>query len=312
MEFNSIGVAITDKCNAACSMCCSSCESELRELQRTMTDSDISLILSQIKKCTSISRIGITGGEPMLFPELVQGMIDFDFERPVSFSIKTNGFWGSQRKRARAFIEKNKDKIECLSFSYDEFHKEHISLDSIKSLLDLAWEYRIPTEVVGCFKKDSYSPGNALDDLGEFAYKTTFKYQPVFKTGRANDLPESSFFDLYDSSFDDLPCLALRNNSPLITAELDLYPCCSQVIQNTILKVGNLRERTLERCLEDMVHNKLLVELFTKGLSPFLKEASREYEVPRYISCPCEACEFLFSTAERLRRVSHALSSGNR
>lgn len=305
MVFESVGIVLTDKCNAHCRMCCSGLK-ELEGSMKTIPQDDVDLILRQIRDCPQIKQVGATGGEPMLFPSVVERILDYDFGREVKIGLKTNGFWGCDPEKARMFLSKYRDRLSNVSFSYDEFHREYVSLDAIKEIIDIAIELNIPTEVVGCFFRNSVTPGEILDELGEYAYKTEFKYQPVFKTGLASSFDPDWFIPVYDSSDDFLPCTALRQGSPLITTDLDLYPCCSQVVQNTILKVGNLKEKPLSVLLDDLAHNRLLVKLFSDGLSPFLELAKGEGGCPEKMSCTCEACEFLFRDGRYMERIAHA------
>ena len=69
MEFKGCGILLTENCNARCKMCCDS-----RGLVRgkTLTIEELDLILKNIKECPSIDLIGVTGGEPMLYPDLVE------------------------------------------------------------------------------------------------------------------------------------------------------------------------------------------------------------------------------------------------
>lgn len=308
MEFEKIGIALTDKCNAHCEMCCSgmkSCQGSLK----TISEDELDLILSQIRDCPSITQVGITGGEPMLYPYLVEKIFQYDFGREVKFGLKTNGFWGRNPDQACEFIARNHQLLANLSFSYDEFHCRYISLDSIKAIIDIAADFKIPTEIVGCFLRGGATPGEILDELGEYAYKTEFKYQPVIRTGLAEGLEKESFIPLYRSNDEELPCTALRQGSPLITTSLDLYPCCSQVVQNTILRVGNLAEKPLSELLGSISCNRLFVKMFTEGLVPLLRLAGASQACPETMSAPCEACGFLFSDSRYLGTLRNALAN---
>ena len=57
-----------------------------------MSENELLLTLENIKSVDSIKRIGITGGEPMLYPKLVDIILEFDYGRDIDFSIKSNGF----------------------------------------------------------------------------------------------------------------------------------------------------------------------------------------------------------------------------
>lgn len=306
MEFDSIGLVLTDDCNARCEMCCAG-RPELQANQHTLTPEELDLVLRQIRDRNAITYIGLTGGEPMIHPALVQQVCDFDFGRPMKVSIKTNGFWGRNPKKADEFLSRNKGRIKYISFSYDEFHCKYINLDSIKTLIDIAWDHGIPTDIVGCFLKNSMTAGEVLDMLGEHAYKCNFVYQPVMRTGLATNISEERFIRPYRRGKEGLPCSVPLKHTILVNTALDVYPCCSQVVEGTILKLGNLKERPLGEIIDGATHNRLLVALFTKGLDPFLKTAESIENCPTEFSTPCEACEYLFRDTHLLERINDAL-----
>lgn len=308
MEFDNIGIVLTDDCNARCEMCCAG-RPELQANQHTLTPDELDLILGRIREQESITYVGLTGGEPMIHQDLVQQVCDYDFGRPISISIKTNGSWGRNPQKAEDFLTRNKDTIKYLSFSYDEFHCRYISLDAIKNVIDIAWDLRIPTDIIGCFLKNSMTPGEILDMLGEHAYKCRFGYQPVMRTGLAANIPEEKFIRPYRADKNPLPCSALSKHTLLVNTHLDVYPCCSQIVEGTILKVGNLAESSLSDIIEHMGHNRLLVALFHDGLSSLLSVAREEEDCPTEFSTPCEACEYLFRDARFLERINDALVS---
>ena len=185
----------------------------------------------------NISHIGLTGGEPLLYPELLDYIFDYKFDRKITISIKTNGFWGKDIEKAEKVISKYKQKLSYISLSYDEFHKEFINVQSLKNIIITAKNYNIPTDVVACCLKSTMSPGDILNELGESAYLTKFCYQPVISTGSWNLFSEEEYIKLLDVNKDVLRCTATVEPDILINPKLEVYPCCSQVIENTILEV---------------------------------------------------------------------------
>ena len=113
MEYNSCGILLTENCNAKCKMCC---DSRGRVIGKTLSKEELKLILDNIKECETIDVVGITGGEPMLYPELIEYIFNYDYGRNVGFTIKTNGFWGSDKDKAKKFISRYKTKLKNLSF----------------------------------------------------------------------------------------------------------------------------------------------------------------------------------------------------
>lgn len=292
MEFNHLAILLTENCNARCKMCC---DSRGVVKGKTLSQSELEKILHNIKECENIMNVGITGGEPMLYPDLIDQIMQFDFGRDVKISIKTNGFWGKDILKAEKFIETYKDKISYISLSYDEFHMPFIDIQYLKNVIMVAKSHNIPTDVVGCFLKNSLTPGDILNQLGESAYYTKFCYQPVIATGSGKLFPESSYIKLLNADKDILKCISCIEPDILINPKLEVYPCCSQVIENTILQIGNLNESSLKEIILDIKHNYIFNTIFTKGFTPFIELLKNKgIEYPHELASPCEFCEFLF------------------
>ena len=103
MEFRSIAILITENCNAKCKMCC---DSRGLVCGKTLSETELLHILKNIKECTYVNHIGITGGEPLLYEKLLDIIFNFDFEREISISIKSNGFWGISIDKTEEIIKK--------------------------------------------------------------------------------------------------------------------------------------------------------------------------------------------------------------
>lgn len=292
MEFSHLAILLTENCNAHCKMCCDS-----RGIVRgkTLTERELDKILNDVKECKQITDIGITGGEPMLYPALIDRIMEFPFDRNVKISIKTNGFWGKNIEDVEKFIEKYKTKLSYISLSYEEFHMPFIDIQCLKNIIMVAKSYNISTDVVGCFLKDSMTPGDILNQLGESAYYTKFCYQPVIATGSGKLFEENSYIKLLDSDNDVLRCVGCIEPNILINPRLEVYPCCSQVIENTILQMGNLNENSLKEIITDIKSNYVLNTVFTEGFTPFIKLLEdNKIDYPHKLASPCEFCEFLF------------------
>lgn len=108
MEFKNIALLITENCNARCKMCC---DSRGVVCGKTLSVDEIDYILNNIKDVHEIESVGITGGEPMLYPELVKKILNYDYGRSMSVTLKTNGFLGKNKHKAEEFIRENKNKL---------------------------------------------------------------------------------------------------------------------------------------------------------------------------------------------------------
>lgn len=69
MEFDSCGILLTENCNAKCKMCC---DSRGMVRGKTLSMEELEQILFNIKECEYMTTVGVTGGEPMLYPDLIE------------------------------------------------------------------------------------------------------------------------------------------------------------------------------------------------------------------------------------------------
>ena len=271
------------------------CDSRGLVQGKTLSEEELNEILNDINKCSLIKTIGITGGEPMLYPELIEQIMQFKFNREIKIGLKTNGFWGKNKNYANEIIKKYSQKISYISLSYDEFHMPFIDVECLKNIILTAKDYNISSDVVGCFLKNRKSPGDILNLLGESAYYTKFCYQPVIETGSGKTFARDSYIKLLDTNKNDIYCISTIETDLLINPNLDVYPCCSQVIENTILKAGNLKENNLNDIISSIKHNYIFNTIFTQGFTPFIQFLSKNgIDYPLNIASPCELCEFLF------------------
>lgn len=292
MEFKNVAILLTEDCNAKCKMCCDS-----RGLVRgkTLSNEELDRVLFNIREYELADCIGITGGEPLLYRNLIDQIMNYDFGREVRITLKTNGFWGRDINTAKKIISQYAHRLTYISLSYDEFHLPFISIDCIKNVILAAKENNIATDVVGCFLKDSKTPGEILDMLGDTAYYTKFCYQPVIATGSGALFPQESYIKILNVEKDTIRCIAGQNPDILINPRLEVFPCCSQTIENTILKVGSLMENSLHEVIADIKHNYIINTILTEGFTPFIQLLNNnDMSYPRDLSSPCEFCEFLF------------------
>ena len=245
--------------------------------------------MEQLKQMETDGQVSLRGlrKDATLFDEIVIDVNTMYFER--------NGFWGKDINKARNFIERNKSKIKMISFSYDQFHKEFIDLQNILNIVDIANDLEVSTEIVGCFLKDGIQPGDIINEMGEHAFKTNYAYQPVINTGSAEIFSDSQFIKVIDLKKHEARCIGLLDRTLLINAKLEVYPCCSQVVENTLLLMGNLHEESLSAIIQSIDYNKVLHKIYTEGFTPFLELLKKKnIEYPQSLTSPCELCGFLF------------------
>lgn len=137
--------------------------------------------------------------------------------------------------------------------------------------------------------------GRYIKSIGRKCILYKVLLSAVIATGSGKLFEENSYIKLLDSDNDVLRCVGCIEPNILINPRLEVYPCCSQVIENTILQMGNLNENSLKEIITDIKSNYVLNTVFTEGFTPFIKLLEdNKIDYPHKLASPCEFCEFLF------------------
>src|SRR5690348_622726 len=97
-----LGVLLTSKCNFTCRHCCN--ESAPANTH-TARFEDIARLIDESCGIPSIREVGISGGEPFLFVELLRRVVLHAAACGLQASVTTNGFWGRSRGAARLLAD---------------------------------------------------------------------------------------------------------------------------------------------------------------------------------------------------------------
>lgn len=287
MKKKSLGIMLTNRCNANCAMCGLSCSPQKNDVI------DEKLLLKAIDeaKTVNIKRIGFSGGEAFLYPELLIKGSNYAKEKGFTVTVATNGFWGLWSKEK---IDKilSKASLDDVYFSIDAFHQEYVSLEAIRGAIAACRRCSIPCSVSIGEAKGKYDAADFIRSLGDTKYYTDMHIYPFYRVGKAKSLPADVFYPLrpvpprcYDSSALGMRCDGL------------VYPCCSPAAFDTCLSFGNLKERSLSDMLKEnpcvdifiLLHDsesfqKLMDIAIQKGI---LAEADKAL-------APCVICNLMF------------------
>jgi MoaA/NifB/PqqE/SkfB family radical SAM enzyme len=138
MDIASLGLHITDLCNARCLHCAFGCGPEIegsmgfKEAKQYVADA----------KALDTEIVCITGGEPMLYPNLVKKIIS-ECSR-MSFPeiwLFTNGFWAHDTSKAREIVKKLRSLgLTKIFTSVNFFHQSYVSIESVKNAIEASLE----------------------------------------------------------------------------------------------------------------------------------------------------------------------------
>lgn len=286
-----IAVNLSSKCNAECGHCCFSCSPHRTD---KLNEDEIWRVIDYGIKSKDIKEISITGGEPFLYEELV-----FDIIKKITGNGKvatciTNGFWGTSYEVARDKLEKLCEiGLRVLTISYDEFHSQFVPIECINNILLACVQLPIKICINMTITKTRTS-NEILEKLGDNLLGipvTRFSAAPV---GEALNLDDKDLY--YKLDIDgDMRC-SEPSSGMVIHHDGYTYPCCSPLVFNSSLRLGSIREHSLEE-LDKKFHSNILLYIIKKeGLNWFVqkcKEKGYNKFRDKYISS-CQLCTDLF------------------
>jgi YydG family peptide modification radical SAM enzyme len=288
--YNKLVMIMHRKCNAKCSICCFSCTPESHEKLKLQ---EMLSYVDQAKDIDDITSVSLTGGEPFLeYRSLVQ-LIKRATENGLSVSTITNGNWATSYEKAYdRLLELKSYGLKYLNISHDKYHKEYVPTGCVKNVLDAALQLGIATTLVMVAKKED-SVGSIVNELGNGLYGTNLNVAPCLPVGAAADYSDEHFDRLLD--VEGLRCVYGKNM--VVGYEGTVFPCCSQVIYETGLGVGNYEEMTLQEAVSKLENNALLYLLRNEKMDFFIKIAREKLgiKVPDKVVNVCELCAKLFT-----------------
>lgn len=306
MNITSLGLHITDCCNAKCLHCAFGCGPEiegsmgLEEAKRYVTDA----------KALDTEIVCITGGEPMLYPDLVKKIIS-ECSR-LSFPeiwLFTNGFWAHDLSKAHAIVETLRSLgLTKMFFSIDFFHQSYVLIESVKNAIEASLESSIEVCIDARFigEPDEENEFNSatrshLEFLGNLLSKVeVIKAQPMF-VGRAVEFLAKHVKMKSLSEILNEKCPGawaggtLESPLGVDVDEFGFVTICPG------LSIGNTHEGSLKKIIEEYDYRgfAVIATLHDEGMEGLMSLASKNGFVPKeaYIN----GCHFCYETRKFLR-----------
>jgi MoaA/NifB/PqqE/SkfB family radical SAM enzyme len=279
------------KCNASCSMCCF--ESNPKSIEHL----DINRVREYIiesEKIPGITDVSFTGGEPFLEYRKLLDLCRLAKDCGKRVRTITNGYWATTYNKALSRLKELKESgVIKLTVSHDNYHKEYIKTECVNNILKACNEIGLSCEV-SLVKIRNEKVGDLIDKMAGELNNIPLNIIPCLPVGGANRVFSSDDFDRqitpektrchYGSSF-------------VISYDGGIYPCCSQVIFNTILKIGEFHDISLGAALYKLKNNSALYLLRNESMNDFslwVKE-NTDIKIPSKVVNVCELCGLLFS-----------------
>lgn len=221
MRYNTLGIHLTNACPLTCDHCITDSS------PRSRGDLSWEQIEGAVRSAASyVDGVCVTGGEPMLRPELALATIRLTHELELRSSMVTSGFWARSPKKAAAIVADLVDAgLDKLAVSFDQFHltqktARYIGASTLHRLLEAAAPTRMELVVQYC--------GAGEDAAYEIAESAAARFGARLET--AEVLPFGRGVALArrrDANVADVPagpCGVVGR--PILTPEVDFYTCC--------------------------------------------------------------------------------------
>jgi len=187
--WRSAGLMLTYKCNCACEFCYYNCSPDKGGLMPV--DTAINAWQSLKILAGDNAKIHITGGEPFLYWDHLQEILDQAQKQNLGKVdlIETNGFWATSEKIIRQRL-KRLDELGMNRFkvSTDPFHQQYVDAELVRRLSDIAVDILGPERVLVRWQKYLDNPidmKNLSPAELEQQYLNAIKDYPCRFTGRA-------------------------------------------------------------------------------------------------------------------------------
>ncbi len=270
MVYNVIGFLIADKCNFTCQHCCN----ESHPHGETMLDIDAACrCIDEASAHGGFREVGISGGEPFLFPKQLAQITRHAASRGLSFAVTSNGFWATSPAAAeRALGPLHQDGLRCLNLSISPFHLPFTTPEKWQAAAAAAVKLGMVTRV-NCVCTRTFGLDDAHQLLGADADAVEFVPMPCIPTGRAAEFVLAS--ELLLAPGIPTGSCAQHFTKLAVTADGEVFPCCSPGGFTPPLKVGDVRHDSVGEIIAGMTENPLIQILRSAGPSFFAPYITR-------------------------------------
>jgi len=297
-----VGLLLTYHCQASCAHCIIRAGPDRHE---EMNPEDVRNWIRQIASYRNhyVWVLSLTGGEPFSNLKLLREVMEFAAECEFYVSVVTNGFWATQREKAKQLLQ-GLPRICFLSISTDLYHQKYVPFERVRNAIWAIQECGIPYYVtIVTENKDGAEYQQVHNEILKLTGPENIRTGITFPVGRAAQMASQLGYKLSDAPPKEA-CQAA--SSPCIFPDGRVYGCIGPLIdlqhQHPLL-LGNLRETSLAEIFDRSETSVVLHALRLWGpnrLISMLQEAGLSDHLPtEYIEgSVCNACYGLLSNPE--------------
>lgn len=290
MHYSTIGVALTQKCTANCSVCCFECNPNRTE---AIDLEQLTAYIQSSKTVGSIDTISFTGGEAFLLYDKLIELSKLCVQAGKNTTVITNGFWANSQESAETkMLVLKQAGVGEIAVSYDEFHGEYIPVQNIVNYIKAAKKCNLPPVIQSIVQKKPNL--NWLSDIGSDLSDAIVHFIPFYSVGAA----KKTCSEMIAKPNSVQNCLCRKTGAYSVLYDGTIWPCCSPYVQETALSVGNIKSETVQSTLDKFENHIILRNLRRYGFDFYLNSIKRyniDIAIPDSIVSSCELCALLFS-----------------
>ena len=302
MIYKQLALMLTETCTAACRFCGVRCNPQKKGV---MSVELLHKAIDEAKALGTFDRVGLSGGEVFLYPELVKEALDYAKEAGFSRrTVATNGFWGAwSDEKQDEVLESMKDSLTEVAFSHDAFHAEYVKTEYIWRAVKALERHGIYYTIHVADTRGEMGAAEFLASCDKKVFYRHYKLYPLAAMGNAEDLPPEIF--VREQNWDETWCYP----DGIITIDChgDVYPCCCPGVFSTGFKLGNINDTPLSQIVTGSAGMKYInVMTEPARFVKMLRYAKEELgvELPEKTVNGCELCYMVFSQPDIFKKLA--------
>ncbi|NNH73742.1 radical SAM protein [Nocardia uniformis] len=221
MRYNTLAVHITNRCPLTCAHCITDSS------PRARGDLSWEQVEAAVRSAAAyVDGVCVTGGEPMLLPELALASIELTRSLGLRSSMVTSGYWARDDNRATEIVRRlTASGLDKLAVSFDQYHlvqptAPYVGETTLHHLLSASSGTDLEMVVQYCGPQDHDAYDIATKSAHRFGAR--FEAAEVLPFGRGIQLARRR-----GATVDEVPETACGVvGRPVLTPEGDLYTCC--------------------------------------------------------------------------------------
>ena len=259
IETYRVGLILTEQCNLSCSHCWF--KSGPDKTLRMGVDEALGYI-DQAREIPTVKWISLSGGEPFLFQEMLQGVISYASKQGLRTECVTNCFWAESEKKAATVLRKLQQAgLDVINISADDFHQDQLPFERVLNCYRASQRLGMKTVIMCTVTRSSMlTASRVVSRLGDKGILILRGKVPpripasalaiesgCVPVGRAAQIPENE--RVIGAVSIEGPCRVVLHDVSIAPSGR-VSPCCSALGTNEAFMIGNARRERLRAIIQ--------------------------------------------------------------